>query len=267
MARRLSRPRQIARDLLVQVGARTPAEIDPIETAKEIGIEVTFGHLSGATARIYRIGSKARIRVSDKIVTIGRRHRAIMHEVGHYVLGHALPEEGDLMSWFQVSCKRRDKQEERDADIVAVEHLLPEPMVRSYCATTPIDLDAIKPIERTFRTSPVMSAIRFVELCPHACAVVYSNQGRVVWMKPSRAFPSHLAKGAEVSARSLAGGFFASGTLSDAPRPLFASSWFPTSTKIAPGAELIEHAAVIPEPGWGGVLSMLWLPEPSRANA
>jgi hypothetical protein len=24
--------------------------------------------------------------------------------------------------------------------------------------------------------------------------------------------------------------------------------------------EIVEHAMVIPEPGWGGVLSLLWLP-------
>lgn len=266
MARRLSRPRQVARDLLVEVGARTPEQIDPIETAKEKGIEVTFGHLTGATARIYRIGTKARIRVSDQIVTEGRRRRAIMHEVGHFVLGHRLPEEGDLMSWFHMSCKRRDKNEERDADIVAIEHLTPEPMVRPYCVTTPVDLDAVRPIEKVFRASRVMSAMRFAELSPEACAVVYSKGGQVAWMKPSKSFPSHLKEGTPLEASSLAGTYFGNGKLSNAPRAQFASTWFPASNRIAPNAELIEHAAVIPEPGWGGVLSMLWLPDPSRAR-
>jgi len=267
MARRLSLPRQIARDLLVEVGARTPEQIDPIETAKEKGIEVTFGRLSGATARIFWTGKKARIRVSDKIVTEGRRRVSIMHEMGHYLLGHALPTQGERASWFRCSCKHRDRQEERDADLVAIEHLTPEPMVRPYCTTTPVGLDAVRVIERVFRASPVMSAMRFAELSPHACAVVYSDRGRVVWMKASKTFPSYLAKGAEVSASSLAGGFFTSGALNDAPRALFAASWLPHSTKIAQSAELIEHAAVVPEPGWGGVLSMLWLPEPTRAIA
>jgi len=244
----------------VEVGARTPEQIDPIETAKEKEIEVVFGHLSGAAARIYRIGKKARIRVSDKIVTEGRRRRAIMHEVGHYVLGHALPEEDDLLSCFHVSCKRRNPKEERDADIVAIEHLTPEPMVQPYCLTKPVDLEAVRPIERVFRASPVMSAMRFVELSPEACAVAYSYEGRVVWMKPSRTFPTHLDKGAVLSAESVAGSFFAGGTLADAPRTRAASSWFPQSKRVAPTEDLVEHAAIIPEPGWGGVLSMLWLP-------
>lgn len=260
MARRLSRARRVARDLLVEVGARTPEQIDPIETAKEKGIEVTFGNLSGATARIYRIGTKARIRVSDQIVTEGRRRRAIMHEVGHYVLGHALPEEGDLLSWFYASCTRREKREERDADIVAVEHLTPEPMVKPYCVTKPVDLEAVRPIEKVFRASPVMSAMRFAELSPEPCAVVYSIQGRVRWMKPSKTFPTHLKEGTALERASIAGEYFATGRLCDAPSARAASSWFPTSSKIARSAELVEHAMVVPEPGWGGVLSMLWLP-------
>jgi len=55
---------------LARIGARTPEQIDPILTAKELGIEVAFGHLEGAAARIFRIGAKARIRVSDRIVTM-----------------------------------------------------------------------------------------------------------------------------------------------------------------------------------------------------
>ena len=96
----LALARRLGDELLVDVGARGPAHIDPIETAKHLGIEVTFGHLNGATARIFRKGAKARIRVSDRIVTVGRRRFSIMHEIGHYLLNHALPTEGDDASWF-----------------------------------------------------------------------------------------------------------------------------------------------------------------------
>lgn len=263
MARRLSRPRQLGRDLLVEVGARTPEQIDPIETAKEKGIEVTFGHLSGATARIYWIGSKARIRVSDDIVTEGRRRVSIMHEVGHFVLGHQLPTRGDRASWFKCSCKHRDRKEERDADVLAIEHLTPEPMVQPYCLNKPVDLGSVRTIEKVFRASPVMSAMRFVELSPEACAVVYSVEGRVVWMKPSKTFPSDLTKGSLLGAGSIAGDYFASGRLFGDPRSMRASIWFPSSTRIDAKAEIQEHATLIPEPGWGGVLSMLWLRSPT----
>jgi Zn-dependent peptidase ImmA (M78 family) len=262
VARRLSRPRELARDLLVLVGARTPEQIDPIETAKELGIEVAFGDLDGATARIFRIGSKARIRVSDQIVTQGRKRMSIGHEIGHHVLGHEIPSEGDAASWFRCSCAQRDKNQERDADVFAVEHLAPEAMVAPYCAVTPVDLDAVHAIEQRFVTSPVMAAMRLVELSPQPCAVVYSEHGRIVWMKPSKTFPSYFARGTVLATDSIAGGYFDRGKIEPGPRTtLSASCWFGSRSRIAPNLEITEHAMVVPEPGWGGVLSLLWLPQ------
>jgi Zn-dependent peptidase ImmA (M78 family) len=260
MARRLTRPRQLGRDLLVDIGARAPEHIDPIETAKERGIEVTFGNLTGATARIYRVRGKARIRVSEDIVTEGRRRMSIMHEVGHEVLGHELPTEGDAASWFRTSCDHRDKREERDADILSIEHLTPAPMVRPYCEVAHVDLNAVATIERVFRASRVMAAMRFVELSPHACAVVYSERGCVKWMKPSKTFPRYIAKGTALGSGSIAFDYFASGAISGDLRTYAASVWLGNASRVAPGTAIIEHAVVIPEPGWGGVLSLLWIP-------
>jgi Zn-dependent peptidase ImmA (M78 family) len=264
VTRRLSRPRQLARDLLVEVGARTPEQIDPIETAKEKGIEVTFGQLTGATARIYRIGGKARIRVSDDIVTEGRRRTSIMHEVGHFVLGHELPKEGDRASWLKMSCKHRDHKEEREADVLAVEHLTPEPMVREHCKLDTVDLQTVHSIEHKFRASPVMAAVRLVELSSHPCAVVYSVRGRIAWMKPSKTFPTYSVKGAAVGTSSLASEYFERGAIPNGPRSGLASAWFSTSTRIAPDAEMTEEATLIPEPGWGGVMSLLWVRAPAQ---
>lgn len=247
MARRLSHPRQLGLDLLAEVGARTPEQIDPIETAKELRIEVVFGNLTGATARIYRVGAKARIRVSDQIVTEGRRRMSIMHEVAHYVLGHEIAREGASV---ETSCDRRSRRDERDADVLAVEHLTPEPMVRPYCTVTPVDFTAVEPIEHLFLTSRVMAAMRFVELSQERCAIVYSDRGRVRWMKPSRSFPCMLPKGAAVAPRAI-----------DGPaRTLPASQWLGAQRKLSADAPLVEHSSMIAGPGWGGVLSLLWIP-------
>jgi hypothetical protein len=267
VARRLSRPRQIARDLLVRVGARTPAQIDPIETAKELGIQVTFGHLKGATARIFRVGAKARIRVSDDIVKEGRKRVSITHEVGHFALDHELPREGDEASWLKAACEHRNKRDERDADILAIEHLTPAPMVAPYCERTPVDLYAVSEIERVFVASPIMSAMRFVELSPRPCAVAYSERGALKWMKPSRSFPTYVESGKLVARESIAGGYFDRGTLIDAPTRLPVSTWLGSSKHVQPELEIVEHAQVIPEPGWGGVLSLLWLPDYQPASS
>jgi hypothetical protein len=264
VARRRSRPRQIAHDLLTRIGARAPEHIDPILTARELGIEVAFGDLHGATARIFRIGGKARIRVSDRIVTKGRQRVSIVHEIGHFALGHELPDEGDNASWLKASCAHRSKRDERDAEIVAVEHLTPEPMVGSYCTVTPVDLHATRKIERVFIASPVLSAMRFVELSPEPCAVVYSERGLVKWMKPSRSFPGYLASGMHLAPETVALGYFERGALLDVPTRMRARAWLGMNKHITADTEIVEHAMVIPEPGWGGVMSLLWLPAWSK---
>jgi Zn-dependent peptidase ImmA (M78 family) len=72
---------------------------------------------------------------------------SIAHEIGHYVLGHELPGEGDERSWFATSCEHRDKRQEREAEVVAVEHLMPELMVKPYCTGTQVDMSAVRAIE------------------------------------------------------------------------------------------------------------------------
>lgn len=259
---KLSRPRQLARDLLVEVGARCPADIDPIECAKERGVEIVFGELSGASARIYRHGRKARIRVSNEIQTEARRRSSIMHELGHLLLEHTLPRDGDEASWFATCCAQRSKKDERDADLVSVEGLTPTPWVMPYCNPDTVDLSAVRTIERVFRVSPVLAALRMTELCRQRCAVMYSEAGRVKWCKLSRSFPTAaIGKNAPVPAGSLAAHYFdGRRRFSDEPHRARLADWCAPDATFTAGTEIVEHATHIPEPGWGGVLSLLWLP-------
>ncbi len=261
MAPRVSRPRQLGRDLLVQTGARQPGDIDPIESAKELGIEVTFGQLKGATARISYARGRARIRVSDEIETEGRRRTSLAHELGHYVLEHVLRNEEDPESWFKSSCEHRSRRDERDAEVFGVEHLMPEPMVAPYCCVKAVDLGAVHVIERVFTASPVMSAMRFVELSAEACAVAYSERGVVKWIRPSRSFPTYVPSGKTLARESAAFGFFDRGRLFDSPTRMRAGAWVGSGHRSIADLEMIEHAMVIPESGWGGVLSLLWIPD------
>ncbi|MEP6866044.1 MAG: hypothetical protein ABJE66_35825 [Deltaproteobacteria bacterium] len=48
--------------------------------------------------------------------------------------------------------------------------------------------------------------------------------------------------------------------ISDVAQSRPAGTWLGSSELAAGGAEIVEHATVIPEPGWGGVLSLLWIP-------
>lgn len=242
--------------LLTRVGATRPEHIDPVTSAKVLGLEVAFGQLDGATARLFHSGRKARIRVSDQIVLPGRTAFSIAHEIGHYVLGHTIASEHDQRSWAQATCDHRPPHEEREADLFASAHNMPEPMVRAYCELGATNLDTARVIARTFPASPVASACRLVSLSAGPCALVYSEAGRVRWARPSRRFPARIQSGTRLARDSIAGAYFDRGVLDTAPRTLAATTWLPAQPRED---AIVEHVESVPEPGWGGVMSLLSL--------
>jgi hypothetical protein len=149
---------------------------------------------------------------------------------------------------------------------LSVEHLTPAPWVKPLCDVASVDLGAVAAIERAFRASRVMAAMRFVELSSHCCACAYVERGLVKWMKPSRTFPRYITKGTAAPSGSIAAEYFATGTVHRDPRTYSASLWLGTGRHAHPETMIIEHAALIPEPGWGGVLSLLWIPQLVRAS-
>jgi len=106
-----------------------------------------------------------------------------------------------------------------------------------------------------------MAALRLVELSTHACAVAYTEAGRVRWMKPSRTFPAFVAKGTSVAPGSIALDYFEKRTIPHVARRTCAACWVPAEVLGEQNElEIVEHAQVIPESGWGGVMSLLWIP-------
>ena len=252
LRRPFERARRLAREVLWECGMDEPSKIDPFVIVGRRGIQVIYARLDGASARIFRDGDRAIIRVSDQIVQIGRLRFTIAHEVAHFLLGHQIPSErpldADAVALFSV-------HQEREADVFASEFLMPAEWVAPLC-TGPTSLDAVHSIAKIFRVSIVASAVRYVELTPAPCAVVYSEQGRVVWAKRSRTFPSRIpARGFKIGSDAVAFDCHARNVLDTAPRMVPAPAWFGNDTLPAVGASLLEHAEVVPE--WGGVLSLL----------
>jgi hypothetical protein len=140
-------------------------------------------------------------------------------------------------------------------------------MVKPYCDVTPVNLHAVRTIADVFATSPVMSAMRFVELSSERCAAVYSEAGLVKWAKRSRTFSAYIAQGTRLPRETVAGDYYDRGVISDAAQSRPAGTWLGSSELAADAAEIVEHATVIPEPGWGGVLSLLWIPRSTSAAA
>ncbi len=270
LERRLLRARDEGNRLLEDLGMREPAHIDPVVTANELGIEVVSGRLQHATARIFRFGTKgARIRVSDAIVHPGRRRFSIAHEVGHFVLGHELPRESDLARFVSRACERTraaEEDPEREADVFATAHLMPDWMMRKACEVSPVSLDVVREIAKRFTLSPVASARRFVELTSERCALVYSERGIVRRVRRSATFTWRVPDGARLMQESLAYDYFAKGRLDGRAQEVPADAWLHGIGTAVADVEIVEQAELIPEPGWGGVMSLLWVPESSAAR-
>jgi Zn-dependent peptidase ImmA (M78 family) len=255
LRRPFARARRLAREMLWECGVDEPSKIDPFVIVGRRRIYVIYGKLDGATAQILRHGERAIIRVSDQIVQIGRLRFTIAHEVAHYLLGHRIPSEIDLGAKAPFSA-----HQEREADVFATEYLMPEAWVAPYCVASPT-LAAVHTIAKTFRMSNVASAVRFVELSSTPCAVVYSEQGHIVWAKRSRTFPGRIPAQLKIGEGAIAHDFHQRGLLDDAVREVPATAWLGTAVPSLAGTPLIEHVEVVPEPGWGGMLSLLAIPD------
>ncbi len=114
----------------------------------------------------------------------------------------------------------------------------------------------MRAIADVFTTSPVMSAMRFVELSSKQCAAMYSEAGLVKWAKRSRTFTTFIAPGSRIPRESVAGDYFDGGANCDIAQSRPAETWLGFSELAATGAEIVEHATVIPEPGWGPIASV-----------
>jgi Zn-dependent peptidase ImmA (M78 family) len=256
LRRPFARARRLAREALWECGIDEPAKIDPMVLIGRRKILVVYGKLDGATAQILRNGESAIIRVSDQIVQLGRFRFTMSHEGGHFVCGHRIPDEADLATSPPFS-----KHQEREADVFATEFLMPEQWVAPFCTGTTPTLTAVHAIAETFRTSLVASAVRYVELTPYPCAVVYSEHGRVVWAKRSATFPSRIPPQLKIGPGAVAFDHHESKQLDTTARVVPASAWFGSMHPLTTvGVSFVEHAELVPEPGWGGVLSLLWMP-------
>lgn len=107
--------------------------------------------------------------------------------------------------------------------------------------------------------------MRYFELTDAPCAIAYTERGRVVWAKCSRAFPARVPAQMRVGIGAIAFDYHEGAAIDPNARVVPARSWLGTAARLDDTATLVEQAEVIPEPGWGGVLSLLWFVDPCVA--
>ena len=144
-----------------------------------------------------------------------------------------------------------------DAEVFAVELLLPEKLVRKKCEVSPVDLRPVKKLAEAFETSVTATAIRFIDFSPEECALVYSEKGCIKWSRKSETCWWRVLRwGAELEPASLASDFFRKGSMSEDPEEVRGDAWIESESGRCP--DIVEHS--MPIPSLDAVVTMLWRP-------
>lgn len=229
-----------------------------IAAALKLGIrEVGADGFEGALIRARDIPLGV-IVLRESIREAGRKNFTIAHEIGHFVLpGHdhasVACTASDVGNWESASSSRKF---EREADEFAAELLMPAQLVEIVSSGAPPSLDVIEKIAREFGASLSAAAWRYCDLAAEKCAIVWSTDGVIQWVKRSAGFPFFLPKGEPVEEGTFAAACFAGEKVPGRPRAVPAHLWT-SSTSAGPSIRLLEQSKALPS--YRSAISLLWI--------
>ena len=246
--------------LVERLGVRGKPDLQSI--ADRLGIKIREVDSEGFDGALIRVAGHrgATIAVKASLQDATRKRFVIAHEIGHF----ALPEhEGTEV------CSPRTLEMwgegiptlELQANEFASELLLPTKHVRETLAQRFPDLSAIRRIASEYETSLTTTVRKFLRLTDHACAMVWSAGGEIVWVERSEAFTPALRRG-KLDPSSRASELFANAAArQDKPeaadfeaRP--SRTWLKTLGADAVD-RILECSVFLPH--YGSVLTLLWI--------
>jgi hypothetical protein len=247
------RGRVKATEVLRRLRIQGVDELDVEAIAFHHGLRVRYGGLSGAQGRLASRGGRGFVRIADGIHQFQRRRYIISHELGHHLM-HA--PEGRLSLCTDGDFLRYDAAAgnvEEEANWFAAELLMPKPLFEPKCDVKQPSLEVVKGLAEMFTTTLTATAIRFVDLAPEACAVVWCENGTIKWAIRGPEFWPWIEFGQRLGSFTHAVDAFKGKTLPQGPQLVPARSW--TSKE---GGDLYEDTAWFS--GLGATLTLLWLP-------
>lgn len=248
------RGRMRAVEVYRRLQIRSLSEIDIACIALHHGLRVRYGGIVGAQGRLASKGRRGYIRIADTITEEPRRRFIIAHELGHHLI-HApsgqlsLCTDDDLLRYDAVA-----HGAEEEANWFAAELLMPKPLFEPKCDVQTPSLAAVRVLANEFDTTLTATAIRFVDLCPEACAVVWSQGGTIRWAIRGPDFTPWIEFGRTLDSYTHAADAFRGKPVPKGPQVVPARAW----TDMAGRGDIYEDTAWFG--GIGATLTLLWLP-------
>lgn len=244
-----ARGRLAARSLFKKLRMKGINEIDVDALVVHHGLRIRRG-LTGARGRLTVRGSRGFIRVADRITEEAQRRFVVAHELGHYIM-HAsrgllsLCTEGDFLEYAPGNA-------ETEANVFAAELLMPQALFERKCDVEVPGLDAVRELAEEFGTTLTATAIRFVDLCPEPCAVVWCEAGIIKWAIRGKEFYPWIARGRRLDSYSHAFDAFRGKLPPKAPESVPLRAWADSGNR-----EVMEHTAFFSS--LRATLTILWL--------
>lgn len=243
---------KIIRDLNIQ----EPDEISVEKIASYYGAYSKENPMTGCEGRLIRKGKTGVITVNANIPEVSRKRFVIAHELGHFLLdqtGDSFSHcsDADMNLWY-----KKQRSDERNSNLFASALLMPETMFHHYCVKRQPSFELIRELADTFNASLTSTAIRYIDFCDEACALVCSKKGRIKWFFVTENFGYHIGNENEFLIDTFASDLFDGKCVPDKMSLVPASSWI-MSNKIFRDAQVKEHSVLLK--AYGIVLSLLWI--------
>ncbi len=229
-----------------------PVDVETL--ARSFGARIVRGDLDGAMARIIGQGSRAVIRLSNRVVQVGAQRFSVAHELGHLVMQHPTP--GPMALAERTAARPVDRGVETEANAFAAELLMPEDEIRVRLVRTQLSVELAGAIATEMGVSIVAAALRCVELTTEPSAVMLVEGDRVTWIATGGGLRTGYRRGMRIDPGSMAAYLAASDTLSCAATRVPARLW-----RIRDAAErLVVHEEAVRVPEQAAVLSLVTAP-------
>lgn len=227
-------------------------EIDVAAIAAKFRVFVELGGLRGADGRLARREVGGIVRINDGIKTIERIRYITAHELGHFILH--VDDEPVPMCTEKDFLAYHSGDRETEANWFAAELLMPRGLFEPRCDVAQPSFAHIEALKKDFKTTLTATTVRFVDLAPERCAVVWGENGKIKWAIRGREFFGEMPFDRPMSKFCHARDAFDGKRLPTGPQLVPASAWVNGG-----GGEMYEDTRWFSK--LQATLTLLWWPE------